>query len=91
MRNFNQNQLQLDLAFETKKVYKKSKPNPFTTSEVVKRILFKRGYSHIFNYPDYKHFKDMAKNIPSPYRAGFIADLFIENTSDLSDYDEYLS
>lgn len=89
MRNLHQNQLSLDLVFETRPNLKLKSPKPFLLSEKVKRILYRRGYSHIFNYPDYKYFKEAAKEIAYIDRAEAIADLFIENSNEVSDYSNY--
>lgn len=89
MKNFNPNQLTLDLFFEEKVKYETKTTNPFLLSERVKRILYKRGYSFLFNYPMYKEFKALSAHIPSLEKAEYIADLFCENTHDLSDFNEY--
>lgn len=93
MTNYTSNQMTLDLVFETRPAVAKStyKPNPFTISERVKRILFKMGYSHIFNYPDYKEFKALATGLTGAEQAQFIAELFIENTSEKSDFQDYVN
>lgn len=91
MKNSNPNQLSLNLVCEPRPNLKLKSPNPFIISEKVKRILFKRGYSHIFNYPDYQYFKSMAAEVPAIERAHYIADLFIENTSEKSDFDQYVN
>ncbi len=56
-------------------------------SAKVQQILFKKGYSHIFNWEDYKYYKKLAKD--SFFPAEKIASLFIENTCEFSDYAEY--
>lgn len=91
MKNSNTNQLSLNFVCEPRPNLKLKSPNPFTISEKVKRILFKRGYSHIFNYPDYKYFKSLASGTPAPELANYIADLFIENTSEKSDFESYIN
>lgn len=90
MKNFNSNQLSLNLVCEEKPALKRT-PNPFLLSERVKRILFHRGYSHIFNYPDFKQFKDQVQQIAYTDRAEAIADLFVDNTSEVSDYSDYIN
>lgn len=90
MRNFIPNQLSLNLAFEPKSQYKSSKKKLFNLSEQVKKILYERGYSHIFNYADYKDFKKLSRNTLNIYRANSIAEMFIENTNENSDLNQYL-
>ena len=68
---------------------KNDKNKRFLLSEQVKEILLKKGYLKIFNYSDYNHFKQVAKD--SFNKAFFIAELFISdyqttNNSDLNDY-----
>lgn len=83
----NSNQLSLNLVCESTPNVKR--PNPFILSERVKRILFKRGYSYTFNYPDYQQFKKACQATFN--KAEAIADLFIENTSQEGDLEEYNS
>lgn len=91
MKNSFKNQLVLDLACEPRSNIKLKSPNPFLLSERVKRILYKRGYSHIFNYPDFQYFKKIAEGTTGVDKAHQIADLFIENTMDTSDFVEYIN
>lgn len=56
-------------------------------SSKVQQILFIRGYSHIFNWEDYRDYK--ASTRTAIFRAEAIADLFIDNTCEVSDYAEY--
>lgn len=58
------------------------------TSEQVKAILTKNGYSHLFNYNDYKYFKKQCKNEFN--RALAIAHKFIEYNDIPGDYQEYI-
>lgn len=56
-------------------------------STKVQEILFQRGYSHIFNWAEYREYKAETKN--TIFRASEIANLFISNTLELSDYADY--
>ncbi|KFF26848.1 hypothetical protein [Chryseobacterium vrystaatense] len=56
-------------------------------SAKVQQILFSRGYSHIFNWEDYSFYKEQTKN--AIFRADSIANLFIKDTCEFSDYAEY--
>ena len=88
MKNLISNQLSFDFVCEEKpKTFKT--PNPFLLSERVKRILFRRGYSHIFNYRDFNQFKLTVNQVPYTDRAEAIADLFVSNTNEVSDYSDY--
>lgn len=91
MKNYDQSQTSLNLVFETVEKYEVKKPNPFTVSERVKRALFKMGYSHIFNYPDYNDFKKLADGLSGAEKVQFISELFVENTSEESDLNEYVN
>lgn len=88
MKNFNPNQLSFNFVCEQKQKTFKT-PNPFLLSERVKKILFHRGYSHIFNYADFKQFKLTVNQMPYTDRAEAIADLFVSNTNEASDYSDY--
>lgn len=57
------------------------------TSEQVKEILFKNGYSHLFNWYDYEYFKTQCKNEFN--KALKISQMFIEYHGTPSDYAEY--
>lgn len=57
------------------------------TSQQVQEILFKNGYSHLFNYNDYLFFKKQCKNEFNP--ALSIAKMFIDYHDVPSDYAEY--
>ncbi len=87
----NQNQLSLNLVCETAPNLKLKSPNPFLLSERVKRILYKNGYSHIFNYPEYNEFKSLSEGLTGNEKALFIAELFIENTAEQSDFADYIN
>jgi hypothetical protein len=65
----------------------KNKSNPFLLSNQVKRILQKRGLSKAFNYSDYNLFKEYAKSAFN--KAQTIADNFIQEHQDNSDFNEY--
>ena len=57
-------------------------------SEKVKEILFRKGYSHIFNWNDYEEFKHSIKD--AIFQAEAIANLFIEwNSHEVSDFADY--
>jgi len=58
------------------------------TSVQVKEILSKNGYSHLFNYNDYKYFKSQCK--AEFNKAVAIAEKFIEYYDSASDYDQYI-
>jgi len=65
------------------------KYNPFKLSNQVKNILQNRGYSSIFNYSDYKHFKHECANAFN--RASAIAEKFIkEATPQKNDFNQYI-
>jgi len=56
-------------------------------SDIVKEILFLQGFHKIFNWDDYYYFKNQTKN--AIHRAQAIANLFISETNELSDYADY--
>lgn len=65
------------------------KNNSFSLSTQVQNILLKKGYSHFFNYTDYKYFKSLAKSAFN--KAEAIAELFIlENDPQNSDFHDYV-
>jgi hypothetical protein len=65
------------------------KNTAFNLSEQVKATLHEKGYSFLFNYSDYKYFKENAKQAFN--RAQAIAELFIQdNTTQKSDYNGYI-
>ncbi|KAA2218251.1 hypothetical protein [Maribacter flavus] len=66
----------------------KGKTNPFLLSEQVKSILHKNGLSKIFNYSDYEIFKNRVKTAFNKAQA--IADLFLEENTEQSDFNEYI-
>lgn len=68
----------------------RSKTNRFLPSEQVKEILKSKGFSKVFNYSDYNHYKEKVNNAFNKVQA--IAQLFIEeNTiSNQSDYKDYI-
>lgn len=57
-------------------------------SEQVKKILTEKGFSFLFNFHDYKYFKLQAKGDFNP--ALKIADLFIQDTNQESDFNQYI-
>ena len=65
------------------------KNTSFKLSEQVKETLHAKGYSFLFNFEDYKHYKAQAKKAFNKAQA--IADLFIqENNTNESDFSEYV-
>lgn len=68
---------------------KTAKSNANNLSQQVKDILQAKGFSKIFNYSDYKYFKNRVKTAFNKAQA--IAELFIdENTQTNSDFNEYI-
>lgn len=57
-------------------------------SEQVKKILSEKGFSFLFNFQDYKFFKHQAKDDFNP--ALKIADLFISDSNQESDFNQYI-
>ena len=57
-------------------------------SEQVKKILTEKGFSFLFNFQDYKYFKQKAKGDFNP--ALKIADLFMNETDQESDFNQYI-
>lgn len=72
----------------TPKLSNSHKNTAFKLSEQVKATLHEKGYSFLFNYSDYKHFKDQAKKAFNKAQA--IADLFIQDNNSNSDFSEYV-
>lgn len=66
---------------------RRAKSKAFLISEQVKNILHSRGLSKVFNYPEYEYFKRKAKK--SFNRAQAIANLFIQEYNQESDFSEY--
>lgn len=65
------------------------KSNPFLLSEQVKNILRKQGFSSLFNYSDYEHFKRQTKN--AFHKAQAIADKFTaEAEPTQNDFKDYI-
>lgn len=56
-------------------------------STKVQETLFVKGYSQIFNWEEYFYYKNQTSD--KIFRAEAIADLFIQNTSEISDYADY--
>ena len=72
----------------TTKTQRKNKTNPFLLSQQVKSILQNSGLSKVFNYQDYTHFKNSAKNAFNKPLA--IAQMFIDDNNEQSDFNEYI-
>lgn len=72
----------------TTKTQRKPKTNTFLLSQQVKAILQKSGLSKVFNYEDYTHFKNAAKNAFNKPLA--IAQMFMEEANEQSDFNEYI-
>lgn len=65
------------------------KSNPFLLSEQVKTILNKKGFSALFNYSDYQHFKSQCKNAFNKAQA--IAEKFqAEAEPQQNDFQDYI-
>lgn len=65
------------------------KSNSFLLSNQVKAILTSKGFSAIFNFADYKHFKTQCKNAFNKAQA--IAERFIEDAEpNQNDYKDYI-
>lgn len=64
-----------------------SKVNRFKISEQVKSILHAKGFSKVFNYQDYEHFKTVCKDAFN--KAQSIANMFIEEHQADSDFADY--
>lgn len=68
-----------------------SKITEIRVEEQVKFILHKHGYSHIFNWTDFIHFREYVKDAYN--QAQEIANLFIEEAQQYnieSDYSQYI-
>lgn len=63
------------------------KNTSFKISDQVKRILHKHGLSKVFNYADYAYFKQKAASAFNKAQA--IADLFIEEHQQETDFNNY--
>ena len=57
-------------------------------STQVKDILHEKGFSFLFNFNDYKHFKKQCSNAWN--KAQDIAQKFIEENTQDSDYNQYI-
>ena len=67
----------------------KSKNTAFKLSAQVKNELQQKGFSKLFNFSDYLHFKKQCKHAFN--KAVAIADLFIqENNTNNSDFNDYV-
>lgn len=56
-------------------------------STKVQQSLSYKGYSHIFNWEDYRYYKQITTT--AIFQAEAIAELFINESCELSDYDDY--
>lgn len=65
-----------------------AKNTSFKLSEQVQNILTEKGFSFLFNWNDYNHFKKQALNAWNKAQA--IAELFITENNSKSDFDEYV-
>lgn len=65
-----------------------SHKNTNKLSDQVKNILQEKGFSFLFNWSDYQYFKDQAKSAFNKAQA--IADLFIQDNPQNSDFSEYV-
>lgn len=63
------------------------KSNTNLLSYQVRQELMQRGYSFLFNWDDYAHFRSQAKDAFN--KAVAIAELFIQDTNADSDFHEY--
>lgn len=57
-------------------------------SSKVMEILSLKGYSHIFTWNEYFEYKKTTEN--AIFRASTIAELFIVNSCETSDFEEYV-
>lgn len=64
------------------------KSNTNLLSYQVRQELMARGYSFLFNWDDYAHFRSQAKDAFN--KAVAIAELFIQDTNADSDFNEYI-
>lgn len=64
------------------------KNNAFKLSDQVKADLHARGYSFLFNYEDYKYYKERVKQAFNKAQA--IAELFIQENQTESDFSQYI-
>lgn len=53
----------------------------------VQQILFSKGYSHIFNWEDYSEYKKDTEG--AIFQASDIAEKFISESCEISDFAEY--
>jgi hypothetical protein len=70
------------------KITSNAKNTTLKLSDQVKIELSKKGYSFLFNYSDYKYYKAVCKNAFNKVQT--IADLFIFENNQNSDFDEYI-
>ena len=64
-----------------------NKNKSFLLSNQVKDILHKKGLSKVFNYADYKYFKEKCENAFNKAQA--IASYFIDENQEQSELNEY--
>lgn len=55
----------------------------------VRQILNQKGFSFLWNWDDFAHYRSQVKNEFN--KAVAIAELFISNSDTQSDYDEYIN
>ena len=71
----------------TTEITNENKNKSFLLSNQVKKILHQNGFSKVFNYNDYKFFKEQCKDAFN--KAEAIANKFIEENESQSDFLEY--
>lgn len=89
MKKTNRNQLSLGLVFEKTKKYKPNR-TVNTLAKCVLKALSKRGYSHVFDQIRFNELKQKAPKLTFEQTAEYIADLFIQETDEVSDFNDYL-
>jgi len=70
------------------KANNRDKDNSFLLSGQVRKLLAEKGYSNLFNWNDYRHFKKLTKGAFN--QAFEIADFFISEAHTNSDFSEYV-
>ena len=66
-----------------------AKATAFRLSDQVISILHSKGFSAVFNYPDYEYFKRQCKSAYD--KAHAIAELFIQDNADAqNDFNDYV-
>lgn len=59
-----------------------------TLSRQVRKILHEKGFSFLFNFQDYRRYKNQSRNAFN--KAYSIADKFLSNAEGKSDYSNYI-